>query len=56
MGGAVEVLASVTDPGTDDTHPVFVRQGNVLATSFHPELTDDSRIHEMLVAASSGAG
>jgi pyridoxal 5'-phosphate synthase pdxT subunit len=56
VGGAVEVLASVTDPGTGDTHPVFVRQGNVLATSFHPELTEDSRIHQMLVAASTGEG
>lgn len=35
----VEVLATV------DGRPVAVRQGNVLGTSFHPELTDDSRIH-----------
>jgi 5'-phosphate synthase pdxT subunit len=49
VGSEVEVLATV--PGTDsgDSHPVFVRQGRILATSFHPELTDDTRIHEMLI-------
>ena len=35
----VEVLAEV------DGRPVAVRQGNVLGSSFHPELTDDSRLH-----------
>jgi 5'-phosphate synthase pdxT subunit len=30
-------------------HPVMVRQGNVLATSFHPELVGDARIRGMLV-------
>ena len=39
-GEAVEVLASV------DGHPVAVRQGNVLAVSFHPELSDERRLHE----------
>ncbi|RYG26022.1 pyridoxal 5'-phosphate synthase glutaminase subunit PdxT [bacterium] len=29
-----------------DGHVVAVRQGNVLGTSFHPELTDDARMHE----------
>jgi 5'-phosphate synthase pdxT subunit len=43
LGPAVEVLARV------DGWPVFVRQGRVLATTFHPELTDDGRIHGMLV-------
>lgn len=38
-GPDVEVLASV------DGHGVFVRQGNVMGTSFHPELTDDERVH-----------
>ncbi|MGH8949591.1 MAG: pyridoxal 5'-phosphate synthase glutaminase subunit PdxT, partial [Acidimicrobiia bacterium] len=32
-----------------DEHPVMVRQGNILATSFHPELTGDSRIHQLLL-------
>lgn len=43
VGQAVEVLATVRD------HPVMVRQGNIIATSFHPELTDDLRIHRMLL-------
>ncbi|MFP3913547.1 MAG: pyridoxal 5'-phosphate synthase glutaminase subunit PdxT [Actinomycetota bacterium] len=49
-GSGVEVLARVND------HPVMVRQGTILAGSFHPELTDDDRIHRMfldLVAAHS---
>ena len=43
VGGEVEVLAEVDD------HPVMVRQGNILATSFHPELTGDARIHRLLL-------
>jgi 5'-phosphate synthase pdxT subunit len=42
-GEGVEVLAEV------DGHPVAVRQGNVLAVAFHPELTDDRRLHRWLV-------
>jgi 5'-phosphate synthase pdxT subunit len=42
-GEAVEVLARV------DGWPVCVRQGRVLATTFHPELTEDLRIHRMLL-------
>lgn len=38
-GGSVEVLASV------DGDPVLCRQGNVLVAAFHPELSDDDRIH-----------
>jgi 5'-phosphate synthase pdxT subunit len=30
--------------------PVLVRQGRVLAASFHPELTNDDRIHERFVS------
>jgi 5'-phosphate synthase pdxT subunit len=49
VGGEVEVLADVV--GSDgDRHPVLVRQGRILATSFHPELTQDARLHEMLVS------
>jgi len=42
-GDGVEVLAEV------DGHPVAVRQGNVLAVAFHPELTDERRLHQWLV-------
>ena len=49
VGADVDVLASVVEPGSGEEHPVFVRQGRILATSFHPELTDDTRIHELLM-------
>jgi 5'-phosphate synthase pdxT subunit len=39
-GAEVEVLADV------DGHPVAVQQGNLLAISFHPELTGETRLHE----------
>ena len=48
VGSDVEVLAAVTGTG-GDSHPVLVRQGRILASSFHPELTDDTRLHEMFV-------
>ena len=41
----VRVLGAVTPPGTDEAKIIAVRQGNLLATSFHPEVTDDLRIH-----------
>ena len=43
VGDGVEVLASV------DGRPVAVRQGDVLAVAFHPELTGDARVHAWLV-------
>jgi 5'-phosphate synthase pdxT subunit len=48
-GEAVEVLASY------DGHPVAIRQGGVLACAFHPELTDDSRMHALFMAMTTGA-
>jgi len=54
VGGGVEILATVHDPAKGEDRAVFVRQDNVLATSFHPELTNDTRIHEMLVALVRG--
>ena len=44
VGPAVEVLA--TDA---DGRPIAVRQGRVLATAFHPELTPDRRLHRLLL-------
>jgi pyridoxal 5'-phosphate synthase pdxT subunit len=43
-GDGVEVLATVDD------RPVAIRQGNVLAVAFHPELAGEKRLHEMLLA------
>jgi pyridoxal 5'-phosphate synthase pdxT subunit len=40
IGPSIKILASV------DGHPVAIRSGNLLATSFHPELTEDLRIHQ----------
>jgi 5'-phosphate synthase pdxT subunit len=37
-----------------DGNPVAVRQGNVLATAFHPELTTDRRLHRLLLQMVSG--
>ena len=48
VGPDVEVLASVTDPH-GVLHPVLVRQGRILASSFHPELTGDTRLHQLMV-------
>jgi 5'-phosphate synthase pdxT subunit len=42
-GPEVEVLARL------DGWPVFVRQGKILATTFHPELSDDPRVHALLL-------
>lgn len=43
IGDGVEVLAEV------DGHPVAVREGNVLAVAFHPELSADLTLHRWLV-------
>ncbi len=39
-GPGVEILAE------HDGHPVLARQGRILVAAFHPELTDDTRVHE----------
>lgn len=41
---SVEVLARV------DGRPVLVREGHIFAATFHPELTDDPRVHELVLA------
>jgi 5'-phosphate synthase pdxT subunit len=48
-GAEVEALASI------DGHPVVVRQGRVVLCAFHPELTDDSRLHALLMALATSA-
>ena len=47
-GVGVEVLAEI------DGHPVAVREGEILACSFHPEIADDPRIHALLMAMATG--
>jgi 5'-phosphate synthase pdxT subunit len=48
VGPAVEVLARVEE-GEAAGRIVAVRQGSLLATSFHPEMTGDGRVHELFV-------
>jgi pyridoxal 5'-phosphate synthase pdxT subunit len=44
-GPGVEVLAE------HDGHPVLAREGRVIVAAFHPELTDDTRVHELFLEA-----
>jgi len=48
-GPGVEVLAEHSG------HPVAIREGTVLATAFHPELTDDPRVHALFMAMTTTA-
>jgi pyridoxal 5'-phosphate synthase pdxT subunit len=48
VGDGVQVLAQAAG------HPVAVRQGQVLATAFHPEVTGDRRIHRLFVDIVTG--
>ena len=50
VGDGVEVLA------TCDEAPVLVRRGHLMASSFHPEMTGDARLHEMFVEMAKAAG
>jgi 5'-phosphate synthase pdxT subunit len=54
VGEDVVPLATISD-GAAAGKVVAVRQGSLLATSFHPELTGDSRIHELFVRIVRGA-
>jgi 5'-phosphate synthase pdxT subunit len=55
VGKGVEVLASCRCDDVAAT-PVAVRQGSVMATSFHPELTDDTRLHRYFLDIVENAG
>jgi 5'-phosphate synthase pdxT subunit len=48
-GPGVEALASY------EGHPVAIREGRVLACAFHPELTDDSRMHALFMAMTTSS-
>jgi pyridoxal 5'-phosphate synthase pdxT subunit len=51
IGPGVEVIAT---EGQDNT-PVAVRQGTALAATFHPELSDDTRVHQAFLDLIRGA-
>jgi len=51
IGDDVEILAALENsPGPDIAHIVAARQNNLLATSFHPELTGDDRFHRYFLS------
>jgi pyridoxal 5'-phosphate synthase pdxT subunit len=45
----VEILGAVVPPGLAEARIIAVRHGNIMATSFHPEVTDDLRIHRHFI-------
>jgi 5'-phosphate synthase pdxT subunit len=49
VGDDVEVLATLDHGDGAGEHPVMVRQGHVWALSFHPELSSDTRVHELFL-------
>jgi 5'-phosphate synthase pdxT subunit len=49
-GPSVEVLARI------DGHPVAVRQGNLIAVAFHPELAGETRLHALALGANGAQG
>lgn len=55
VGPRATVLGSVR-AGSGTSHPVAVRQGRLLATSFHPEMTGDGRVHELFVGMLTSDG
>jgi 5'-phosphate synthase pdxT subunit len=57
VGEGVEVLATVQHHGVDGLgeSPALLRQGNVLASCFHPELTSDRRVHRLFADMCSAA-
>jgi pyridoxal 5'-phosphate synthase pdxT subunit len=48
-GPGVDVLATVSLTDDHEEHPVLCRQGPVLVSAFHPELTGDRRLHHLFV-------
>ena len=55
-GPRVEVLATVQHETGERTTPVALRQGQLIATSFHPELTADTRFHSYFLDIVKSAG
>ncbi len=55
VGTAVQILGRVPEGDPPDGRIVAVRQGNLLATAFHPELAGDLRVHRLFVELASEA-
>jgi 5'-phosphate synthase pdxT subunit len=56
VGEKVEVLARCRRDDASPERPVAVRQGVIMATSFHPELTNDTRFHRYFLDIVNNAG
>ncbi len=56
VGEGVEVLARTATPNDPEPRAVVLRQGNVLASAFHPELTGDRRLHRLFLQMVESAG
>lgn len=54
VGDGVEVLATTRAGGAGGGRAVAVRSGHLLATSFHPEITGDHRVHALFVSMITG--
>lgn len=52
-GAGVEVLATATGPD-GNRHPVAVRHENAIATAFHPEISAEARVHQLLLDLVAG--
>lgn len=55
VGPGVDVLGWASAPGGGGRHPVVCRQGTILATAFHPELTSDRRLHRLFLTMVEGS-
>jgi len=55
VGGAVDVLGWAEAPRDGHRRPVVLREANVLASAFHPELTPDRRLHALFVSMVEGS-
>jgi 5'-phosphate synthase pdxT subunit len=55
-GPGIDVLASLAADGEAQERPVLVRAGRLLASAFHPELTDDLRLHRYFLTEVCGFG
>jgi 5'-phosphate synthase pdxT subunit len=49
VGPEVETLATYKDSALTEPTPVLLKQGTMLASSFHPELSNDTRLHQFFV-------
>jgi 5'-phosphate synthase pdxT subunit len=56
LGPGVDVLARLGRDGLAPAEPVLVRQGKIMAGTFHPELTDDARLHRQFLELAAPGG